>query len=331
MIRGSFGSRIAVASVFWTVGVAVLALAIALVMVRHVPHHVYIIPLHYGLVGFAAAILLTAGIMQFRRGLSPFDELRKRLQAVRNGSAAMVEGNYPSEVQPVVTDLNALLQHQAAAVARAQSKAGDLAHGLKTPLAVLAQEAERAAADGHDALADTIRQQVSRMQRQVTYHLAQARAAASGATLNARCSVADSADGLARTLQRLYAERGLTIAIHVDAAHTVRVQREDLDEMLGNILDNACKWTRGRVVLRSSISPAVNGRIVITVDDDGAGIAPALRAAVMQRGVRADEAAPGSGLGLAIVRDLAELYGGSITLDDSPLGGVRATLELAAG
>jgi signal transduction histidine kinase len=328
MMRGSFGSRMAVASVFWTVGIGVLALAISLALVHRAPHHLYIIPLHYGLVGFAAAILLVAGLLQFRRGLSPFDELRKRLQAVRDGSAASVEGTYPSEVQPVVTDLNALLEHQAAAVARAQSKAGDLAHGLKTPLAVLAQEADRVAADGHAALAETIQQQVARMQRQVSYHLAHARAAASGATLNARSSVAESADGLARTLQRLYAERRLTIAIHVDAAHTVRVQREDLDEMLGNILDNACKWTRGRVVLRST---QTNGRIMITVDDDGGGIAPAMRAAVMQRGVRADEAAPGSGLGLAIVRDLAELYGGSIRLDDSSLGGVRATLELPAG
>jgi signal transduction histidine kinase len=285
MMRGSFGSRMAVASVFWTVGIGVLALAISLALVHRAPHHLYIIPLHYGLVGFAAAILLVAGLLQFRRGLSPFDELRKRLQAVRDGSAASVEGTYPSEVQPVVTDLNALLEHQAAAVARAQSKAGDLAHGLKTPLAVLAQEADRVAADGHAALAETIQQQVARMQRQVSYHLAHARAATSGATLNARSSVAESADGLARTLQRLYAERRLTIAIHVDAAHTVRVQREDLDEMLGNILDNACKWTRGRVVLRST---QTNGRIMITVDDDGGGIAPAMRAAVMQRGVRGD-------------------------------------------
>ena len=328
MAARSLGSRIALASVLWTVGVCVLMLAFALGLIRHIPRGVVVIQLHYGLVGFAAAILLVAGLTQFRKGLSPFDELRKRLQAVRDGSADTVGGTYPSEVQPVVTDLNALLEHQAAAVARAQSKAGDLAHGLKTPLAVLAQEAERADGDGHHDLAETIRQQVARMQRQVSYHLAQARAAASGATLNARASVAESADGLARTLQRLYAGRGLTIAIHADAAHTVRVQREDLDEMLGNILDNACKWTRGQVVLRSAMA---NGRIVITVDDDGAGIAPALRDAVLQRGVRADEAAPGSGLGLAIVRDLAELYGGSITLADSPLGGVRATLDLAAG
>lgn len=324
MAGRSIGSRLAIGSLLWTLGVIAIVVALVAGLV-HIPIRGLVLPLHFGAVGFAAAILLVAGLLQFRKGLSPFVELRERLQAVRDGSADQVDGSYPSEVQPVVTDLNALLAHQAAAVSRAQSKAGDLAHGLKTPLAVLAQEAERVEADGHGELAESIRQQVSRMQRQVTYHLAQARAAASGATLNARSSVLESANGLARTLQRLYADRALTITVRADAAHVVRVQREDLDEMLGNVLDNACKWTRGRVVLTSNV---VDGRIAIVVDDDGAGIAAELRDVVLQRGVRADEAAPGSGLGLAIVRDLAELYGGSIMLTDSPLGGLRVTLTL---
>ena len=324
MARRSLKSQLAVGSILWTLGVISLVVAF-LAGLLHSVVRTFVIPLHFGLVGFGAALLLVAGLLQFRRGLSPFTVLRERLQSVRDGSADRVEGSYPSELQPVVSDLNALLEHQAEAVSRAQSKAGDLAHGLKTPLAVLAQEAERAAAEGHAELADTIRQQVTRMQRQVTYHLAQARAAASGATLNARCAVADSARGLARTLQCLYADRGLAIDIKTDASHIVRVQGEDLDEILGNILDNACKWTRGRVVLTST---AEDQRIVITVDDDGPGIAAGMRDAVWQRGVRADEAAPGSGLGLAIVRDLVELYGGSIVLTDSPLGGLRVTLKL---
>ncbi len=325
MARRSMGSQLAIGSLLWTLGIVAVVVALVAGFVHFRPIRVFVVPLHFGAVGFAAAILLVAGLLQFRRGLSPFVELRHRLQAVRDGSADSVEGDYPSEVQPVVTDLNALLAHQAAAVTRAQSKAGDLAHGLKTPLAVLAQEADRAATAGHAELAETIRQQVSRMQRQVSYHLAQARAAASGATLNARCDVRESAEGLARTLRRLYADQGLTIEVHADAAHIVRVQREDLDEILGNILDNACKWTRTRVVLTSALQ---DGRILITVDDDGAGIAPELREAVLQRGVRADEAAPGSGLGLSIVRDLVELYGGNIALTDSPLGGLRVTLGL---
>jgi signal transduction histidine kinase len=166
------------------------------------------------------------------------------------------------------------------------------------------------------------------MRRQMEYHLAQARAAASGATPGARCSVAESAHGLARTLRRLYAGRGLTIDADVDPDVFVRCQREDLDEMLGNLLDNACKWGKARVTLASTLDA---GLVVLTVDDDGPGLDAAMHQKVLQRGVRADEAAPGSGFGLAIVRELAELYGGSIALSDSPIGGVRARLTLPAG
>ena len=158
--------------------------------------------------------------------------------------------------------------------------------------------------------------------------LGHARAAASGASSGARSSLAPSTEGLSRTLLRLHAGRGITIDERVDAAHTVKCQREDLDEMLGNLLDNACKWARSRVTITSTPG---NGVVAIAVDDDGPGLAASMRDVVLQRGVRADEAAPGSGLGLAIVRDLAELYGGSIALGQSPLGGLRATLELPQG
>ena len=163
------------------------------------------------------------------------------------------------------------------------------------------------------------------MRRQVDYHLAHARAAASGAKLGARTAVAESAAGLIRTLARLHAERPLAITADVPDAHFARVEREDLDEMLGNLLDNACKWARSHVRVSST---AAGDRLEITVDDDGPGLAPELRAAVLQRGVRADEGAPGSGFGLAIVRDLAELYGGSIALEASAMGGLRAKLTL---
>ena len=158
-----------------------------------------------------------------------------------------------------------------------------------------------------------------------SYHLAHARAAASGADPSARCQVLTSVDGLVRTLHRLYAERRLQIDVNVAGEHTVRATRVDLDEMLGNLLDNACKWAASRVVVSST---AADGQVVIDVDDDGRGLEPSMREAVLQRGVRADEAAPGSGLGLGIVRDLVELHGGSIVLGQSPLGGVRATLSL---
>jgi signal transduction histidine kinase len=163
------------------------------------------------------------------------------------------------------------------------------------------------------------------MRRQMDYHLAHARAAASGATVGARCSVLESAEGLARTLRRLYADRGIAVDVRTASTHFVRAGREDLDEMLGNLLDNACKWAKSRVAVESSSNGA---GIVIMVDDDGPGLEASMRDAVLHRGVKADEAAPGSGLGLAIVRDLAELYGGSIALSDSPIGGLRARLQL---
>jgi signal transduction histidine kinase len=274
----------------------------------------------------AAALFMAAGLVVVRTGFSPFVEMRRRLADVQRGVARQLSGNYPPEVGPLVQDLNALLAHHELAVSRAVAKAGDLAHGLKTPLAVLSQEAERAAAAGQADLAAAIMEQVERMRRQIEYHLAHARAAASGATAGARASVAESAAGLARTLLRLHADRGIAIDVRVPPDHAVRCQREDLDEMLGNLLDNACKWARSRVEVSSKGDDA----IVITVDDDGPGLAPSLRAAVLERGVRADEAAAGSGFGLAIVRELAELYGGSIALDTSPMGGLRAALRLPA-
>ena len=251
--------------------------------------------------------------------------MRRRLSDIRAGKERQLLGSYPTEVQPLVDDLNALLEHRDQTVRKALAKAGDLAHGLKTPLAVLAREAELAGAEGHRDLAATMGQQVERMRRQIEYHLAHARAAASGATPGIRCSVVASADALARTLLRLHAERGITIDVRVAPDHHVRGQREDLEEMLGNLLDNACQWASSRVLLESTIS---GDRLVITVDDDGPGLDASMRPVVLQRGVRADEAAPGSGLGLAIVRDLAELYGGSISLDGAPQGGLRARLEL---
>src|SRR5262249_38244538 len=151
---------------------------------------------------------------------------------------------YPEEVQPLVDDLNTLLDDRDQRVAKAAARAGDLAHGLKTPLAILAQEAERAETAGQHDLATAISQQVGRMRRQIDYHLAQARAVALGRDGHVRAAVQASAEGLARTLQRLYVDRGRAIELDISPDHVVRVAREDLDEMLGNLIDNACKWTR---------------------------------------------------------------------------------------
>ena len=350
--RLSLRARVMMGAALWTVGLLAVVSVIGIaVLLGHPIQHAFVLHVFFIYPGASlvtAAVFMVLGFWQVKKGLSALDEVRTQLAAVRDGRERQIGGRYPAEVEPLVTDLNALLDHRDHAVRRAVAKAGDLAHGLKTPLAVLAQEAARASAAGHHELAESIEQQVDRMRRQVDYHLAQARAAASGATPGARCAVADSAEPLARTLHRLHADRSstlrepqrrsehgrgatgsgrapLTIDVNVDAAHVFRGQREDLDEMLGNLLDNACKWARSRVTITSA---ACDNSVVITVDDDGPGLDGSMREAVLHRGVRADEASPGSGLGLAIVRDIAELYGGSIALDASPLGGLRARLQL---
>jgi len=172
-----------------------------------------------------------------------------------------------------------------------------------------------------------IGQQVERMRRQIDWHLAHARAAASGATPGTATALQPSIDGLVRTLARLHADKGLRMTADVAPDLTVRVQREDLEEMLGNLLDNACKWGRAHVTVTATRD---GESITITVEDDGPGLAEDLRERVLQRGVRADEQSPGTGFGLAIVRDLAELHGGSIRLEGATAGGLRAVLRLPA-
>src|SRR5688500_805210 len=332
----SLRARMRLGAILWTVGLVIVSFTFITFVFQHVPNmpvfgragSIHYWWNHTWLALAISIVFMLGGVFQVRRGLSGITQLRGRLGAVHDGREQRVDGRFVPEVQPLVDDLNALLNQQEQAVRRAVAKAGDLAHGLKTPLAILAHEAERARSAGQTELAAAIDQQVERMRRQIDYHLAHARAAASGATPGARCIVRDSADGLARTLLRLHADRQLAIAVHVPPAHIARVQREDLDEMLGNLLDNACKWTTSRVIVDSI---ARDSNVVITVDDDGDGLPIEMRVTVLQRGVRADEKTPGFGLGLAIVRDLAEVYGGAIALDASPLGGLRATLTLPGG
>jgi signal transduction histidine kinase len=341
MRRPSLKARILLGAILWTIGLfALTGVFLHLVALDHSSAHAAIHSparasaqtlfywtffRHGPAAALVGVVYMLVGFLQVRRGLSPVNELCRRLAAVHQGVDARVGGSYPAEVQPLVDELNALLDEREGRVKRAVAKAGDLAHGLKTPLAVLVHEAQQVRAAGHEQLATEIDQQIDRMRQQIDYHLAHARSAASSASPGTRASIAASAEGLARVLQRLHGERGLHIDMDAPASHAFRGQREDLDEMLGNLLDNACKWARSSVRLTCSKE---GEQIVIWVDDDGPGIEPSMREAIMQRGVRADEAAPGSGLGLAIVRDVAEIYGGSISLEASPMGGGRARLTL---
>ena len=324
----SLRARIFIGAVFWMTALFIAAgIVLTHLMARNpaAPGVFHRIFLHMDILGVVIVVCLGVGLLLVRRGLSSFDVLRDQLARVKDGRDRRLEGEYPKEVIPLIDDLNGLLDDRDERVTRALTKAGDLAHGLKTPLAILNQHAEQAKAAGQHDLAHAITQQVERMRRQVDYHLAQARASASGANSGARSHVMTSADALARTMMTLHAARGLNIDVQTAPDQFVRVQREDLEEMLGNLVDNACKWAKREVRIHSR---AHDGRVEIIVDDDGPGLEVALREKVLQRGVRADEAAPGSGLGLAIVADLVELYGGSIELTAAPQGGLRAILRL---
>ena len=274
-----------------------------------------------GVLGLGLAL---AALVQVFIGLAPLQKLRAALGRVHRGDAQRMEGTFPAEITPLVEEFNTVLARNAEVVERARTQAGNLAHALKTPLSVLAN----AAGDKDDALAHLVVAQVEMARRQVDYHLARAQAAAAVGLPGARTPLEPVVDGLVRTLQRIHAGRNLELVVQPMAASLAfRGEAQDLQEMLGNLIDNASKWASHRVEINAAIE---QDRLVIRVDDDGKGIAAAQREAVLRRGVRADQQTPGSGLGLAIVDDLARMYGGQVVLEDSPLGGLRAVLSLPA-
>ena len=270
--------------------------------------------------------LVMAVFLQVRVGLLPLRKLQESLARIRDGSAQRLEGNFPAEIAPLATELNSLLAHSAEVVGRARTHVSNLAHYLKTPLSVLASEAEAAhAEDGPGPLADQVRRQVGIMRRQVDHYLARARAAGSVNVLGNRTEVGPVLSDLARVLTRIHAGRDIAIAVECPVAVYFRGERQDLEEMAGNLMDNACKWARTRV--RVTLSPA-GPMFGLAVEDDGPGLTEEERAKVGTRGERLDESVPGSGLGLAIVRDISKLYGGFLGLEASALGGLKAILTL---
>jgi signal transduction histidine kinase len=270
--------------------------------------------------------LMIAAITQVVVGLAPLRRLRKALGAVRNGNAQRLAGRYPVEIEPLVEEFNAVLTQNAEIVARARTQAGNLAHALKTPLTVLANAA--GSQDEHRDLARLVMDQVGTARRQVDYHLSRARAAAAVHLPGARTPVLPIVDGLMRVMRRIHTDRGLEFVVHPMTDDVCfRGEEQDLQEMLGNLLDNAGKWASRRVEIGAARDA---DRVVISIDDDGKGLAAERRQAVLHRGARADEQVAGSGRGRAIVEALARLYGGKIELADSPLGGLHARLTLPA-
>lgn len=272
-------------------------------------------------------LLLGAAWLQVYLGLSPLSRLRQALIDLREGRTQRLEGRYPDEVQPLVDDLNGLLNRQAEGLQRARAQAGNLAHALKTPLTILANsaaQAESAQGTGTE-LAQVVTEQVQVARRHVDWHLARARAAAAQASPGVSTALRPAVDGLVRVMQKLHQARGVQLSSAVEPTVTCHVESQDLQEMLGNLLDNACKATRTAVWVSAHVA---DRGVHIEIDDDGPGIPKAQWSAALSRGGRLDEQTPGSGLGLAIVQELAQLYGGALTLSQSPHGGLRVTLTL---
>lgn len=271
--------------------------------------------------------LFAALVLQVTYGLRPLKDIRRALTHIRTGKAQRLEGRYPSEVSPLVDEMNALIDHNAAVVERARTHTGNLAHALKTPLSVLMNEASSAPGP----LAEVVDKQASIIRRHVDHHLARARAAGRATVIGSRTKAFDVASALKRALERIHAERRIRIELAGEENLCFRGARQDLDEMLGNLMDNASKWAKSRVRVTFGRTPAgrVPARLFIWVEDDGPGIPEEARAKAFNRGNRLDENVPGSGLGLAIVRDVAGICDGAVELGTSTdLGGLLAKLEL---
>ena len=268
--------------------------------------------------------LLVLAALQTLYGLWPLRRVRREVALIRSGSKTRITEDFPTEIRPLTEEINQLLAHSEAQAEEARRHAGNLAHALKTPLTVVTNAATANAPD----LADTVCREALVMRRQVDHHLARARAIGRRASAQARALVWESLEAVQRALDRLY--EGVTVDIAGDRRAQVRVERQDLDEMIGNLVENAAKYGGGRVFVTVEHS---GDMVDILVEDDGPGIPEQDRSSLFTRGARLDTTGkPGTGLGLAIVRDVAEIYGGSVALEQSEdLGGLLARLRLPAG
>ncbi|WP_342151013.1 ATP-binding protein [Methylorubrum sp. SB2] len=278
----------------------------------------------FGLLGFSLA---ATALLQIRFGLAPLRALRTALGTIRRGEADRIDGQYPRDIAPLAGEINLLIETNREILERARTQVGNLAHALKTPLSIIVNEV--GSSDAPPELAEKIREQAAVMRDQVNYHLDRARAAALAGTLGASTEVEPALAGLVRTFGKIYRDKDIAYEVHVSPGLRFRGEKQDFEEMIGNLVDNASKWAQGRVAI--SASP-VGGddypHLIVAVEDDGPGLPEEDRAAVLKRGRRLDETKPGSGLGLSIVADLATLYRGRFRLEAAGLGGLRAVIEV---
>ena len=266
--------------------------------------------------------LILAVVVQVRVGLAPLFQLRREVASVRRGKAERLTRTYPEELEPLAVELNALLAHNQEVVERQRTHVGNLAHALKTPLSVMITEASQQPG----SLAEVVSRQADVMREQVDHHLRRARAAARSQTSGERTPVEPILDELAVTLERIFQDKGVEIDWRCPEDLCFQGEKQDLMELAGNVMENAGKWCKGKI--RAVASPTTADRWTLIVDDDGPGLPPERWTDALKRGQRMDEHTPGSGLGLSIVDELARAYGGSVTLGESPLGGLRVALDL---
>jgi signal transduction histidine kinase len=278
-----------------------------------------------GLLIAFALVVLTTGAVQIGFGLRPLRRMSDAIADVRAGRTTVMQGDYPTEVAPLVSDLNDLLEVNSAIVKKARVQAGNLAHGLRTPLTIILDEAERLAAEGHADSAATLIRESERMKRQIEHHLARARAASVDRTPGQVASLRETITPVLAAMSRLHGDRDIAFCCGDFPDQPVQIDATDLAEILSNLLDNAAKWARSRVIASWEREGAM---VRLLIDDDGPGIAPALYEQAFTVGEQLTDSATGSGLGLAIVRDLVELYGGTVSLGKSPLGGLQVAVRL---
>ena len=277
--------------------------------------------LFWSLGGLGASLLALAALQSIY-GLSPLGRVSRAIAAIRSGEAKRVGDEFPTEIAPLVSEINELLEHNEKQAEAARRHAGNLAHALKTPMSVLIGEAEGRS----DPLALAVAAQVSVMRRHVDHQLARARATGQRGASTSRALVWPALQAITRTVARIHSDRDVTIDLAGDKAKIFRGERQDLDEMVGNLIDNAALHGGGRVFVTIGGAP---GTVEILIEDDGAGIPESARERLFARGERLDTDKPGTGLGLAIARDVAEIYGGSVALEESEdLGGLLVRLRL---
>ena len=275
--------------------------------------------------------LLAVTLLQIRFGLSPLREIERGLAAIRSGEAARLEGELPAEIEPLKEEMNALLHSNEEIIERARTHVGNLAHALKTPLAVIINEAGD---EKKNRFAKKVAEQAALMRDQVNHYLDRARMASRVAVIGRVTSVRPVVMPLKRALERIHEERQIKISISCPEDARFQGEKQDLEEILGNVLDNACKWANGQVTLDVSVDTDTDRTarkvLQITVEDDGPGLTADQRARIGKRGLRLDESKPGSGLGLSIVTDLVQTYRGRFELAASDMGGLLVRLQLPA-